>query len=130
MFSFPERAYDSNVTVSAAAPAGSAHCHLVCLTPQVFTTTWQDFQEGYIYTEPIKLVVRWEAKALFSLAEGTAGSVEVVIEYSANGGGSWTLLERFFRNSPPSAQLPAHDVSATLDQNQDVSLVKVRATLT
>jgi hypothetical protein len=128
LFSFtnPDWAYDAS-TISVAGAAATNHCHIACLVPTVISSTWS-FPSGYI--EPARLVVRWYASASFFHGPGATGKVEAKVEYSLNGGGSWSLLEEFVDDAAPNSTLQMHDKELPLSSSLGIALLKVRGTLT
>ena len=120
-------AYDPN-TATASTAAQQVRCAEYCTTPVTFTTTWSGFPRGY--DAPYTLVVRWSASATLILFSGATGRVEAKLEYSLDGGGSWSDLEAPWIRTT-SGNLLAHDTTPlSLPSNQDTAQVQVRATLT
>jgi hypothetical protein len=89
---------------------------------------WFGFPQGYV---PQQLVVQWYTNAS-TLGSGSAQSK---IEYSLDGGSSWTTMECMSCGSgalPPCqiCLIDTHNVIIPLSPNQDTGLVQVRAILT
>lgn len=115
---------------SVSGASKSTFCHVNCTTQHVFTTTWSGFARGY--NPPYTLTVRWDASAIFGIySPSAAGRVEARVEYSTNGGGSWSDIEApFLRTAPPNSSLNVHDAQVPLSDSQDTAQVQVRGTLT
>jgi hypothetical protein len=49
---------------------------------------------------PRELKVKWKATAYFQFYEGAAGAVEAVLEWSPDGGATWSELDRLTAVGP------------------------------
>ena len=111
----------------------SSHCHLECTTSHAKTATWHHIEAGYA---PTQLTVRWYAFATFTiLTSGYTGYVKAQVEYSLDGGSSWTDIETAFEKTETSTGLHSytlsmHDAQVSIPRTQDTSEIQVRATLT
>lgn len=133
----PQNAYDT----SDATTAGSTVTHICnsqCNAITTKTATWSGVADGY---RPRRLEVHWQGAASIALFGGDTSSIEVKLEYSLNGGASWstsfdseTTDYVWTGNSPACASsgitCTNHVSTKTLDAYQHTDQIQVRATLT
>src|SRR5262249_32407465 len=127
-FDLPEWAIDP-FWITGSARADFRHCHLRCTGTDTFYCRWFGVPAyGYI---PKQLAVMWDVSGgLFVFGEGSFGEIEARIYYSLDGGGSWTLMDRFQTSAPvpPGDGLElGHEIVVDLSPDQDPTLVQVRA---
>ena len=82
----PANAYDGSTT-SAAFAHYFFRCVDQCQTPSSATATWSGVPNGY---HPIRLEVQWDIDGSFTLFSGDTARLEFKVEYSLDGGGTWS----------------------------------------
>jgi hypothetical protein len=132
----PQNAYDTNDSTTAGSAVAHV-CYSECTTTTTKTATWLGVPAGY---HPIRLEVHWQGAAAVALYGGDTSRVEVKLEYSLNGGTSWSSTfgsesaDYIWTGASPacasnSITCTTHVSTQTLTDYQHTDQIQVRATL-